>query len=72
MLDIPCYKVLFGTDGQNLLELKQLYNLTEAEEELLLKKKRGQALFLAGAKRLGVRFEIPEYKLKLMGTAGGR
>ncbi len=72
MLDIPCYKVLFGTDGQNLLELKQLYNLTEAEEELLLKKKRGQALFLAGAKRLGVRFEIPDYKFDMMGTAGGR
>lgn len=72
MLDIPCYKVLFGTDGQNLIELKQLYNLTEAEEDLLLKKKRGQALFLAGAERLGVRFEIPEYKLQLMGTAGGR
>lgn len=72
MLDIPCYKVLFGTDGQNLLELKQLYNLTEAEEELLLRKKRGQALFLVGAKRMGVKFEIPEYKLQLMGKAGGR
>lgn len=72
MLDTPCYKVLFGTDGQNLIELKELYNLTEAEEDLLLKKKRGQALFLVGAKRLGVRFDIPEYKLQLMGSAGGR
>lgn len=72
MLDIPCYKILFGTDGQNLMELKNLYNLTEAEEELLLKRKRGQALFLAGAKRLGVRFEIPDYMFDIMGSAGGR
>ncbi|MDR1069798.1 MAG: hypothetical protein LBL37_03310, partial [Gracilibacteraceae bacterium] len=41
LLDIPCYKVVMGTDGKNLMETKELYNLTEAEEELLLAKKRG-------------------------------
>ena len=41
LLDIPCYKILFGADGQNLKELADLYNLTEAEKELLLAKKRG-------------------------------
>ena len=72
LLDIPCFKILMGCDGQNLIETKALYNLTDAEEELLSRKKRGQALVLIGSKRLNVNFEIPSYKFKFMGTAGGR
>jgi len=72
LLDIPCYKIIMGTDGKNLMETKELYNLTEAEEELLLAKKRGHALFVIGSKRLHVNFEIPEYKFAYFGKAGGR
>ena len=72
LLDIPCYKVLMGTDGQNLKETAALYDLTEAEQELLLARKRGHALFLVGAKRLHIHFEIPDYKMAYMGKAGGR
>lgn len=72
LLDIPCYKVLMGTDGQNLKETAALYDLTEAEQELLLARKRGHALFLVGAKRLHIHFEIPDYKMGYMGRAGGR
>ena len=72
LLDIPCIKLIMGSDGKNLLETKELYNLTEAEVELLESKKRGHALFMIGSKRLHVNFEIPEYKLNYMGAAGGR
>ena len=72
LLDIPCFKIIMGTDGKNLQETKELYNLTEAEEELLLSKKRGHALFVIGSKRLHVNFEIPEYKFNYFGKAGGR
>jgi hypothetical protein len=72
LLDIPCFKIIMGTDGRNLHETKELYNLTDAEEELLASKKRGNALVLIGSKRLHVVFEIPEYKFKYMGKAGGR
>jgi hypothetical protein len=72
LLDIPCYKIIMGTDGKNLLETKELYSLTEAEEELLLSKKRGHALFVIGSKRLHVNFEIPRYKFDYFGKAGGR
>lgn len=72
LLDIPCYKVLMGTDGKNLKETAALYDLTEAEQELLLARKRGHALFMAGAKRLHIQFDIPEYKFSYMGSAGGR
>ena len=69
-LDIPCYKILFGADGQNLKELADLYNLTEAEKELLLAKKRAVALFCCGAKRLSVKFDL-QHKLKYI-SGGGR
>ncbi len=72
LLDVPCYKILLGTDGPNLKETAKLYDLTEAEQELLLARKRGHALFMVGAKRLHITFEIPEYKMKYMGSAGGR
>ena len=72
LLDVPCYKILMGTDGKNLKETAELYDLTEAEQELLLARKRGHALFMVGAKRLHIQFDIPEYKFKYMGMAGGR
>jgi len=72
LLDIPCFKILMGCDGKNLQETKELYNLTDAEEELLASKKRGSALVIIGSKRLHVAFEIPEYKFEYMGKAGGR
>lgn len=72
LLDIPCYKIIMGTDGRNLQEIKELYNLTDAEEELLASKKRGNALVMIGSKRLHVMFEIPEYKFEYIGKAGGR
>ena len=40
LLDILCYKLLMGTDGPNLKETAKLYDLTEAEQELLLARKR--------------------------------
>ncbi|GIP30910.1 VirB4 family type IV secretion system protein [Paenibacillus sp. J2TS4] len=72
LLDIPSIKILMGTDGQNLQETRELYNLTEAEEELLASKKREHALLMIGSKRMHVHFEIPEYKFSYMGSAGGR
>lgn len=72
LLDLPAYKIIMGTDGQNLKELTELYNLNEIEQEFLMKKKKKQALFLIGFKRMFVKFDIPKYKLDLMGKKGGR
>lgn len=35
-------------------------------------RRRGHALFIVGAKRIHVQFEIPEYKFRYMGKAGER
>lgn len=72
LLDTPCYKILFGTDGQNLKETTSLYNLTDSEEELLLSKQQKHALMFIGSRRLHVKFDIPDYKWQYFGKAGGR
>lgn len=72
LVDDPCYKIMFGTDGQNLIDTKKLYNLTSAEEVLLSKKQRSNALMLVGNKRLHVRFNLPDYEFEYFGKAGGR
>lgn len=72
LLDIPTYKITFGTDGKNLIETKNLYNLTNAEEELLLQQKRGTALFMCGSKNMKVTFEFTSEELKIFGRGGGR
>ncbi len=72
LLDIPCIKILMGTDGKNLQETKELYKLTEAEEELLVAKRRKVALLIIGSKRLQIEFDLPEYKMKYFGKAGGK
>ena len=72
LLDLATFKIIMGTDGQNLEETRNLYNLTNAEEELIMSKKRGSALMIVGSKRLNIQFEIPEYKFNYMGRAGGR
>jgi len=48
ILDMACYKILMGADGQNLEEMKVLYKLTEAEEDLIYARQMGVALFMAG------------------------
>lgn len=72
LLDLATYKIIMGTDGKNLQETKDLYNLTEAEEELIASKQRGKALMIIGSKRLKIDFDIPDYKFKYFGKAGGR
>ena len=72
LLDNACFKVLMGTDGKNLEEIKELFQLTDAEESLLLSKQRGRGLLFAGSVRLAARIEIPERFLTLMGTSGGK
>lgn len=62
ILDLACYKILMGADGQNLKEMKTLYNLTEAEEDLIYARQMGVALLMVGTNRLSVKFDIFPYE----------
>ena len=72
ILSNATYKVLCGTDGQNLKDEVDIFNLTEHEKELLEEQKRGHALFIAGNSKIHANFVIDEKLLSLMGSAGGR
>lgn len=72
ILDAATYKILFGTDGRNLADTVSLFHLTPAEEKVLEARQRGKALALIGSHHLKVEFDLPPYKLELMGTGGGR
>ena len=74
LLDMPCYKIIMGTDGVNLQELSKIYNLSEHEQEICASKKRGQAIFFVGSRRFIVNFDgnISKYERDLQGTAGGK
>lgn len=71
ILDMACYKVLMGADGQNLEEMKELYKLTEAEEDLIYARQMGVALFMAGTSRLSVKFDIFPYEFEYFSNKKG-
>ena len=72
LLDNPCFKFFMGTDGKDLEELTKLMHLTEAEQEMLAKKKRGHGLLIAGSKRLHAKVELADHELQLFGKGGGK
>lgn len=72
VIDNSAYRLLFGCDARNLDDTASLFKLTESEKGLLASARRGTALCLIGQQHLRVDFVIPDYKLKLMGTGGGR
>ena len=72
ILDMATYKILMGTDGQNLEESIELFKLSEAQAEFLYKKKRGLGLFIIGSNRIFVRFDIFPIEFEYFGKGGGR
>lgn len=72
LIDNAAYKLLFTTDGKNLEDTASLFRLTESEQNILLGAGRGKALCLLGRQHVLVDFDIPKYKLELMGKGGGR
>jgi type IV secretory pathway VirB4 component len=72
LLDNPCFKFFMGADGKNLEELTSLMNLTEAEQEMLAKKKRGHGLLIAGSKRIHATVQLADHELQLFGRGGGK
>lgn len=72
LLDNPCFKFFMGADGKNLEELTELNNLTEAEQEMLAKKKRGHGLLIVGSKRLHAIVQLADHELQIFGKGGGK
>ncbi|MBO8129282.1 MAG: ATP-binding protein [Peptococcaceae bacterium] len=70
LLNNPCYKLLLAQGEKDLEVLEQLMHLSEAEQELLTRAKRGEALLVAGSQRINVRIEAAPFEKPLL-TGGG-
>lgn len=72
VLDLPTYKLLFSMDGQSLKETIELFNLNEAQSDIISSQQRGIALMKVGAQAVKVRFALSEERLAMFGSGGGR
>lgn len=72
LLDNPVYKIIMGQGENDIDALTKLMHLSEKEVETLLTGNRGEALFVAGNKRIHATFEVAPFELEMFGKAGGR
>ncbi len=72
VLDLPTYKLLFSMDGKSLKETTELFNLNDAQSELIASGQRGTALMKVGIRAVKVKFELSEERLEMFGKGGGR
>ncbi|TVX85653.1 conjugal transfer protein TraC [Paenibacillus agilis] len=72
LLDNPVYKIIMGQGENDIKSLTELMHLSEKEIETLQTGNRGEALFIAGNRRLHATFEISPEELLLFGKGGGR
>lgn len=72
VLDLPTYKLLFSIDGKSFKETTALFDLNDAQSEILSSQQRGVALMKVGAQAVKVRFVLSEERLAMFGKGGGR
>lgn len=72
LIDNPAYKIIMGQGDKDVEALTKLMSLSEKETQTLLEGKRGEALFVAGDRRIHAKFEVSPFELEMFGAAGGR
>ena len=72
IVDNPTYKIIMPQGEKDLELLTPLLKLSEQEVELLEKGGRGDALLIAGNRRLYAKIEPTAEELEIFGSAGGR
>lgn len=65
-------KLLFSMDGKSLKETTELFNLNDAQSELISSGQRGTALMKVGSRAVKVKFDLSEERLEMFGKGGGR
>ena len=67
IIDNACYKLLMGTDGKNLKETQELFNLSDKEVSVLSSKARGQGVFMVGNMRINLTVDVADEILEIFG-----
>jgi len=72
LIDNPVYKFIMGQGDKDIEALQKLMSLSEREVQTLADGRRGEALFVAGSKRLHLKIDVTQEELELFGAGGGR
>ncbi|MEB8652445.1 DUF87 domain-containing protein [Bacillus cereus] len=72
LLNNPVYKILLGQGEKDIEALEKLMTLSEREIHTLSEGNRGEALFIAGNRRIHLKIDISPEELIMFGEAGGR
>lgn len=72
LIDNPVYKMIMGQGDKDIEALGKLMTLSEKEMQTLADGKRGEALFVAGNRRLHLKIDIASHEMEMFGRGGGR
>jgi len=72
LIDNPVYKLIMGQGDKDIEALTKLMNLSEREIQTLAEGKRGEALFVAGNRRIHVKIDVSPFEHEMFGAGGGR
>lgn len=72
LIDNPVYKLIMGQGDKDIEALAKLMTLSDRESQILADGKRGEAIFVAGNKRLHIKIDVTDDELEMFGKAGGR
>lgn len=72
LIDNPAYKLIMGQGDKDIEALTKLMTLSEKEVQALSEGRRGEAIFVAGNRRIHIDIKVTEEELIHFGTAGGR
>ena len=72
LIDNPVYKMIMGQGDKDIEALEKLMTLSEKEKQTLAEGKRGEALFVAGNRRLHLKIDVGQHEMEMFGAGGGR
>ena len=73
LLTMPCYKIFMGSDGKDLQEVVETFNLKEVHKEIIEAGVQGRGLLINGSKKHIFNVEIEDYESKyILNGKGGR
>ncbi len=73
LLTLPCYKIFLGSDGKDLQEIVETFELKEIHKEIIQAGVQGRGLLINGSKHYIFNMELADYEAKyILGGKGGR
>lgn len=73
LLTLPCYKIFLGSDGKDLQEIVDTFELKQIHKDIIQAGIQGRGLLINGSKHYIFNMELADYEAKyILGGKGGR